>query len=78
MKWISVKDCVKNHPKYAEYVWGFWKNREVAIVCHYLSDKEIANGDLEQGIWYSADHEKLACISHWMSIERPEPPNEVD
>lgn len=69
MEWIKVED---SNPGYRNFVWGNFKE-EVCIVEHSLSDEEYFDY-CHDGLWYSLDHEKTGCITHWMPIVRPKLP----
>jgi hypothetical protein len=69
-EWIKVSD---KKPGYNEIVWGFFKNKEVCLVQHSLSDKEYFQW-CEDGLWYSLDHEKTGCVTYWKPLDRPEKP----
>ena len=74
LDWIPLSDWKNRRPKYGEYVWGNWKGgNKVTMVCHTLTEKEIENGGLLEGIWFSPEYDKSRCISHWMPMyDRPE------
>lgn len=73
MKWIKVQD---RNPGYNQIVWGFFKNREVCLVQHSLSNEEYLF-HCEEGLWYSIDDEKTGCVSHWMPLQRPYRPDQT-
>jgi hypothetical protein len=70
--WKKVsKDCC---PDRLQMVWGYWKNREVAIVYHLLDKDEIDDEGIKDGNWTCVDDEKLGCVTYWKEIDYPQPP----
>lgn len=68
-EWIQVKP-ENPRPKYREFVWGFFKNKEVCLVEHTMSDEEY-NIYCNDGVWYSLDDEKTGCVTYWKPLIRP-------
>lgn len=67
-EWRNVSD---EHPSHSEIVWGFWRNKEVCLVQHFLSQDEIEKYGLEEAIWYSLDSQKMGCVHKWQPLKRP-------
>lgn len=70
MKWIKVED---QRPEPFTLIWLYWRDREVAYGYYMYNDSEFIPDEPSEG-YYSLEHEKSRWVTHWMPIERPEPP----